>query len=206
MPRKSRSPRPDRVFRLLGVRKGRYVLAAVLALCLAVVNALSLEPEQSGSILTGRVVKVADGDTVTLIDTHGAKQKIRLLGVDAPELQQAHGQVAKKWLTTQALGKTIQVHVTDTDRYGRKVGKLLTQDPNCKTSECPYNVDLNLELLKLGHAWWYEAYQNNQPPADRPIYEKAHNAARQSRLGLWSNATTQVPWDWRQQQRELKSK
>lgn len=189
------------------MKKGRYWTAILLALCLLAVNALTTDPPQNpNSKLIGKIIKVADGDTVTLIDANGLKHKIRLLGIDAPELQQAHGQTAKRWLSDQALNQNLQVEVTDTDRYGRKVGKLLAQEKNCESKECPYHVDLNLKLIELGHAWWYELYQNNQPTNDRILYKNAQAQAQQSQTGLWENKEPIAPWEWRQQQRELRGK
>lgn len=207
MRRRSQSISSTKLFKLLGVRRGRYWLSAVLVLSIAAVNALTppAEPVSTSSVF-GRVVKVADGDTVTVVSQDGLKLKIRLLGIDAPETQQAHGHAAKDWLTKTTLGKSIAVDITDTDRYGRKVGKLLAQDEDCVQENCPYDVDVNLRLIKLGHAWWYEAYQNNQTMVDRTLYKNAQNTARQSRLGLWNAANPTEPWAWRKQQREQRNK
>ena len=41
-------------------------------------------------IITGRVVRVSDGDTIVVLDSTNAQHKIRLTGIDAPERGQAY--------------------------------------------------------------------------------------------------------------------
>jgi endonuclease YncB( thermonuclease family) len=56
-------------------------------------------------ILEGRVVSVADGDTVTLLDSNRQQHRIRLAGIDAPEKAQPFGQRSKQHLSNLAFGK-----------------------------------------------------------------------------------------------------
>ena len=51
-----------------------------------------------GDTLQGRVVKIADGDTVTIVDNSGKKHRIRLMGIDAPEKNQSYGDVSTQGL------------------------------------------------------------------------------------------------------------
>ncbi len=73
---------------------------------------------------TGRVVGVADGDTITVLHK-GKGERIRLHGIDCPEKRQAFGKRAKQFTSTLVSGKTVTVHVLDRDRYGRTVGEVL---------------------------------------------------------------------------------
>lgn len=157
--------------------------------------------EVKQKVIHGTVIKVADGDTVTLRDTDGRKHRIRLLGIDAPELQQAHGQAAKKWLTERVLDNQIKVQVVDKDRYKRLIAILQATPENCIKSECDTLIDINLQLVQQGHAWWYKRYQYNQPKQDRPLYEQAHNKAKADKIGLWDRPNPQPPWVWRQERR-----
>ncbi len=190
----------------------RYSLIGALALILSIVgiNAnnlfslpfFNLKPasdsaSQVDKTLHGKVIKVADGDTITLKDNHGTTHRIRLLGVDAPELQQAHGQAAKKWLSELILDNSIQVQVVDQDRYERLIGKLKTTPSTCQKTECEYSVDLNLQLVQLGHAWWYSNYKKNQPKTDHTLYEQAQTFAQNNKLGLWEKPNPVPPWQWR---------
>jgi len=75
---------------------------------------------------TARVTGVHDGDTVRVTDAHGAKRRIRLAYIDAPETDQAYGLASRDRLRGLILGKTVQVRVTDTDQYGREVAYLFS--------------------------------------------------------------------------------
>lgn len=72
--------------------------------------------------LTGKVVAVADGDTLTVLDPDHQQHKIRLEGIDSPEKKQAFGRKAGENLSAKVFGKTVKVLWNDTDRYDRKLG------------------------------------------------------------------------------------
>ncbi len=92
--------------------------------------------------ITGKVVKVADGDTITIINNHKQKTKIRLYGIDTPENSQPYGDKAKKFTANLVAGKNVSVKVYDTDRYKRSVGIVHAGNKN-----------VNEEILKAGYAW-----------------------------------------------------
>lgn len=75
--------------------------------------------------LTGRVVGISDGDTVTVLDVQKVQHKIRLAGIDAPEKTQPFGNRSKESLSELAFDKTVTVETDKRDRYGREVGKVL---------------------------------------------------------------------------------
>jgi hypothetical protein len=75
--------------------------------------------------LTGRVVGVQDGDTLTLL-VGRQPVKVRLAGIDAPELAQPYGQKAKQALSDRAYGKEARVESAGPDRYGRTLGTEIT--------------------------------------------------------------------------------
>ena len=128
--------------------------ATALALCLAL--------QAHADTLLGKVVAVADGDTITVLDTNKVQHKIRLAGIDAPEKAQPYGQTSKQSLSDLVFGKTVTVDTDKTDRYGREVGKVLVD-----------GVDTNLEQVRRGLAWHYKAYQREQSPSDRLAYAAA---------------------------------
>lgn len=106
---------------------------------------------RAGEIVTGKVVGITDGDTLTLLNPAKTQVKICLAGIDAPEGGQAYGQKATQALFGKGFGQTIKVTVTDTDRYGRTVGNVLLQDRW-----------FNLEIVADGLAWHYTF--NFMPP------------------------------------------
>ena len=134
--------------------------------------------------LRGRVVGVADGDTLTVLDASQGFSKIRLHQIDAPEKQQDFGQRAKQSLSELVYGKQVRVEVADTDKYGRTVGKVWIG-----------GLAANLEQVKRGMAWVYEKY------ATEPAYFAAERTARNGRVGLWSQPNPTPPWVYRHPER-----
>src|SRR5687767_9854712 len=78
--------------------------------------------------LTGRVVGVADGDTITLLTAEKKQVKVRLNGIDCPESHQAFGTAAKQFTSKKVFGKDIAVRTQGTDRYGRTLGDIIAED------------------------------------------------------------------------------
>ncbi len=93
---------------------------------------LALACTAHAETVTGRVVGVADGDTITVLDADKVPHKIRLAGIDAPEKKQPFGNHSKESLSDLAFDKTVNVETSKRDRYGRKIGKVLVngQDVN----------------------------------------------------------------------------
>jgi endonuclease YncB( thermonuclease family) len=141
-------------------------------------------------VLWGKVVKVADGDTITLLEANKTQHKIRLSGIDAPESKQAFGAASKKSLSSMVAGQTVAVQWTKQDKYNRKVGKVMLGDMDC-----------NLEQLKRGMAWHYKKYEREQPRDERQQYDAAEAAARVARVGLWRDVDPIPPWDYRKARR-----
>lgn len=136
--------------------------------------------------ITGRVVAVADGDTITVLDASKTQHKVRLAGIDAPEKKQPFGQRSKESLGDLVFNREVQVETTKRDLWGRQIGKVLVD-----------GLDANLEQIKRGMAWHYKAYQREQSVADRQAYAEAEEAARGARMGLWKDAQPVPPWDFR---------
>ncbi len=139
--------------------------------------------------LQGRVVKVADGDTITVIDGQRVLHVIRLAGIDAPEKSQPYGQKSKAHLSQVVFGQTVTVTFDKRDRYGRIVGQVRVR-----------GEDANLRQLQAGWAWHYKQYQSEQTPDERIVYDDTERSAREKRLGLWQgqgSASPEPPWDFR---------
>lgn len=93
---------------------------------LPVLLALSLASPAFAEALTGIITKVADGDTVT-IQANGKTERVRLIGIDAPEsAQRPWGPKATEFTKKLALGKSarVEMDVTPRDKYGRLLGYL----------------------------------------------------------------------------------
>ena len=143
------------------------------------------------SRLQGEVVRVADGDTVTVRDPRDKTHRVRLAGIDAPEQAQPHGMASREHLAQLVAGRDVEVRYRKVDDYGRLVGTLWLD-----------GRDVNLAQLQAGLAWHYRHYQDEQPHAERQAYADAETQARQARLGLWQDPAPTAPWDYRRQRRQ----
>ena len=90
----------------------------------AIALALCLVFQVQANILLGKVINVADGDTITVLDDTNTQHNIRMDGIDAPEKRQAFGNVFWESLAVQVVGQSVTVEWDKVDRYGRKVGKV----------------------------------------------------------------------------------
>ncbi len=70
----------------------------------------------NAATIIGRVVAVADGDTLTVLDVNNTQHKIRLSGIDAPEKKQPYGQRSKQSLSDLAFDKQVSVETDKTDK------------------------------------------------------------------------------------------
>ena len=148
--------------------------------------ALALACTVHAETVTGRVVGVADGDTIMVLDADKVQHKIRLAGIDAPEKKQAFGNRSKESLSDMVFDKTVNVETEKRDRYGRQIGKVLVNEQ-----------DVNLVQVERGMAWFYRQYQREQSPNDRKLYEAAEDAAKAGKHGLWRDVDPVPPWDFR---------
>jgi len=101
----------------------------------------SNKPTLSNGIHQGKVVSIADGDTLTLL-IDNIQYRIRLAEIDTPEKRQPYGTKARQALSTLVFNKEIEVDVQTTDRYGRSVARVYVGD-----------VDVCAELVRQGVAW-----------------------------------------------------
>ena len=165
----------------------------VLSVVLACISPLIC----SADTLAGRVVAVADGDTITVLDSANEQHKVRVGGIDAPEKKQAFGDRSKQSMTRLAFGKPVRVAWSKKDRYGRIVGKVWAPQEDCQRDACPKTLDVGLAQIALGLAWHYKKYEREQEPADRVTYAKAETQAQARKIALWSDPLPIAPWDYR---------
>ncbi len=139
--------------------------------------------------ITGQVVAVADGDTLTLLDDNNTQHKIRLAGIDAPEKGQAFGKKARENLAARVFRQNVRVEVIDVDRYSREVGRIYLS-----------HSFINMEMVREGFAWRYVQY-------DKPgEFTSAEDDAREHRRGLWVDSDPVPPWEWRKAKRQAQQR
>ena len=135
--------------------------------------------------LRGKVVRVADGDTITVLDSTDTQHKVRLVKIDAPEKAQAFGRKSKERLSGMVFGKEVSVEWKKRDQYGRILGEVFVGETN-----------VNLQMVKDGLAWHYKHFDNT------PEYAQAELDAREKRLGLWSDANPVEPHQFRKARKQ----
>ena len=137
----------------------------------------------SADVVIGKVVKVADGDTITVLVSGTTQVKVRLSEIDAPEYGQDFGQKSKEALADRVFGKEVRVVTHGKDRYGRVIGDVFVG---------PTNV--NEKLVEDGWAWNFLKYSKSERLA---LLEKQ---ARDAKRGLWAGTSPVAPWDYRAEQ------
>jgi endonuclease YncB( thermonuclease family) len=147
-----------------------------------------------GTIIRGRVVGVADGDTVTVLDDANTPHKIRLLGIDAPERAMPFGQRSKQFLSSLVFQKQVDVEVRSKDRYGREVGRILVD-----------GQDVNLAQVQGGLSWVYRQYLKELTENEARNYLEAEESAKANKRGLWSEENPTPPWEWRKARKKGKN-
>lgn len=138
----------------------------------------------SANEITGKVIKIADGDTLTILDRSQQQHRVRLSQIDAPEKSQAFGQQSKQSLSGMCFGKNAIVNVEDQDRYGRIVGTV-----NCN------GINANLSQVGSGMAWVYDSFVKDQN------YYSIQKAAKANQRGLWFEQHPTPPWEYRKARR-----
>lgn len=152
----------------------------------AVLSSLLLLSGQVFADFTGQVVKVTDGDTVHVLTEGNQLRKVRLTGIDAPERGQPYGRKSTEYLSGLIASRWVYVESDRQDRYQRDIGKILLKD-----------IDVNLEMVGAGYAWWYRYYRKQQSVTDQALYEQAEDSAKNSGFGLWSDSNPINPYRWR---------
>lgn len=140
---------------------------------------------RGSTVLLGKVVAIHDGDTLTL-RTEDDTLKVRLSGIDTPEIGQPFGNSAKQALSGLVFGKSVAVDSTGKDRYGRTLGTIFSANRD----------NINEFLVRQGMAWWYEFFA----PEDSNLKE-AQQEAMQAKRGLWADNKPIPPWEWRRGKR-----
>lgn len=161
----------------------KYLLPLLLFLAL-----LSATPVFARSVLEGKVVHVADGDTITILTQDRTRHKIRLYGIDAPERKMPFGRKSGDALAKLVAGEYVRVIPMYTDDYGRIVGLVENGD----------ETEVNREMVKNGWAWVYTHFCKADFCSEWKIFEKQ---ARERKKGLWRDNNPQPPWEWRRYNR-----
>lgn len=134
----------------------------------------------SQNYITGRVIKVADGDTFTILTIDKKQVRIRLYGIDAPEKGQDYGTKSRLFVNELIYNKHVIIQSKGIDRYNRMLGIVWVDD-----------INLNEELLKNGLAWHYKHFDKSKR------YSDLEAKARKEKLNIWSLNNPIEPYEFR---------
>lgn len=130
---------------------------------------------------SGEVTRVVDGDTLWVKTSTSSKPlKVRIQGIDAPEICQPGGLAARDFLMQKVSGQQVTVTSGARDDYGRTVGTVHWQ-----------GQDIGRWLVAQGHAWVY-TYRSKKAP-----YSEEFSRAQGERRGLFSAAVVEEPREFR---------
>lgn len=128
--------------------------------------------------LSGKVVSIHDGDTITILTEQKQQIKVRLFGIDAPELKQPYGKKSKQFLANLIAGEVVEVDESGKDRYKRTIGTIYLN-----------GADINAKMVENGYAWAYRKFSKK--------YTAHESQAKKQDLGLWRDKEPIPPWEWR---------
>lgn len=159
---------------------GNLLLCTVLAIA-------SLFPDFSiAGEIQGKVIRVLDGDTIEVLQDK-KPVRIRLANIDAPEKKQAFGRWSTNQLKSLIAAQPVTVTYTQTDRYGRVIGRVFTTN----------GIEANRYMVQIGGAWVYERYNSD---TSLPAIQ---NEAREQMRGLWADSEPVPPWEWRRYKKKI---
>lgn len=137
------------------------------------------------------IVSCVDGDTCDVKHSDGNVDRVRMLGIDAPEVTHNSKEISQPWgekcrdnLKTIIDGKQVYVETRRRDGYGRNLGRILYA-----------GADVNLLTLAGGCAWQY--YPNGIAEELRADYLAAFEQARTNKIGLFAQKRPVTPTVWR---------
>lgn len=125
-----------------------------------------------------KVIKISDGDTITILTQQHEQIKVRLYGIDAPEKKQPYSKKSKQFLANLIAGEVVEVEENGKDRYKRAIGTIYLD-----------GKDINAQMVANGYAWAYRKFSKKYTPQE--------SKAKKQGLGLWRDKEPIPPWEWR---------
>lgn len=166
--------------------------ALVMKLNYIVIFTLLFSCSSFANNLVGKVTRVIDGDTIEVktlpekILVYEIPIRVRLINIDAPEKKQPFGRWSTNQLKALLAGQSVTVSYTQTDRYGRVLGRVVTAN----------GTEANRQQVLKGAAWVYDKYNtDNSLPA-------LQREAQAQKRGLWADSNPVPPWEWRHKNKE----
>lgn len=134
---------------------------------------------QNNEKFEAKAVRVIDGDTLDILSARG-RERVRIYGIDAPELKQEFGSKSKAYLQQLVLNQKLTIFYKDKDRYDRIIARITLR-----------GEDVGRRLVSEGYAWAYWAKN----------YELEQMKAKEQKKGLWRGKNPKEPSKWRKANR-----
>jgi endonuclease YncB( thermonuclease family) len=137
-----------------------------------------------GSSLFGKVIEVNSGDVITITNLN-RPVRVKLMGVAAPEMNQAFGDVAKQHLSDLVFEKSVLVEYAGIAADSSLTGRVLLDD-----------ADIGAQMIRDGAAWFDPSNGNRLSPTNQEVYQQSEQAARSEKRGLWQDEHAVAPWEF----------
>ena len=137
-------------------------------------------PRVSAPVLSGKVMKVIDGDSILVLNQYRKSVTVQLRGVDAPELAQKYGETSLEQLRERIEGKIVTLQLDAPDEFSRLTAEVLLAGES-----------INVWLIRTGCGWHNWKFDSD------PAKAIAEKRARGDRVGLWAADDPIAPWEWK---------
>jgi endonuclease YncB( thermonuclease family) len=137
----------------------------------------------------GKVVEIVDGKTAVIQVPTGGRVTVVLQFIEIPEAQQPLRQTVKEHLEKLVLGKTVEFlprRLSTTE----SVGQVFLG-----------GVDVSLQMLRDGAAWYSLPEKNGQDAREREAYQTMETQAKTEKRGVWSIENNKPAWEFRAEMR-----
>jgi len=154
----------------------------IFFLCVTIISFLCVDVHAAS--LSGRVIEVQSGDVITILDIN-RRIRVKLVGIDAPEMGQAFGDVARKHLSDLVFDQSVSVEYSGISADGSIAGRVLLN-----------STDVGAQMIRDGVAWFDPNNTSHLSATDCAVYQQSEQAARNERRGLWQAENPVAPWEF----------
>lgn len=184
-------------YRILGAARPGALLGIIIGLlliasCADRVLHMNASPHSSDWKLdkqVGVVTHVADGDTLLVkFDNDVEPVRIRLIGIDTPEMNSTAGEAARNYTLARCGEKRVTIRLDSLQATRDKHGRLLAY------VYLPNHELLNNSIIRDGHAFVYRPKRCDFSS----LFETTENQARTGKRGMWKTITVDEMPPWRQ--------
>lgn len=142
--------------------------------------------QKNNEYISGKVVRILDGDTYDLLIDGSQTIRIRMEGIDAPEKGMPFYKVSKNYLGKLCFGKQVKFKSSGKDIHDRNLGFTYLDD----------GTELCHEMIRAGLAWHYKKYNSDEDLSSLEL------EARNAKIGIWENDNPMPPWENRKLHRQ----